>query len=76
MVRNKLPRRSGASAAGYDGLAILVISAANDGTPGSAVSTPPAPPPGDIFHYDNMVTRVANEYDTTSGIRKGATWMA
>jgi len=63
MVRNKLPRRSGASGVGYDGLAILVVSAANDGTPITVVTSPPAPPPGDIFHYDNAVTRVANEYD-------------
>lgn len=64
MVRNKLPRRSGASGVGYDGLAIVVVSAANDGTPVTVVTGPPAPPSGDIFHYDNMVTRVANEYDT------------
>jgi hypothetical protein len=65
MVRNKLPRRSGASGVGYDGLTILVVSAANDGTPVTLVTSPPAPQPGDIFHYDNMVTRVANEYDAT-----------
>jgi hypothetical protein len=65
MVRNKLPRRSGTSGVGYDGLAIVVISAANDGTPVTLMTAPPAPPPGDIFHYDNMVTRVANEYDST-----------
>jgi hypothetical protein len=65
MVRNKLPRRSSGSGVGYDGLAILVVSAANDGTPIKVVTTPPAPPHGDVFHYDNMITRVANEYDTT-----------
>lgn len=65
MVRNKLPRRSSGSGVGYDGLAIIVVSAANDGTPVRLVTSPPAPPPADIFHYDNMVTRVANEYDTT-----------
>jgi len=65
MVRNKLPRRSAGTGAGYDGLAILVVSAANDGSPVTLITDPPAPPPGDIFNYDNMVTRVANEYDTT-----------
>jgi hypothetical protein len=65
MVRNKLPRRSSGAGVGYDGLAILVVSAANDGTPVTLVTAPPAPPPGDIFNYDNAVTRVANEYDTT-----------
>jgi hypothetical protein len=65
MVRNKLPRRSAGAGAGYDGLAIVVVSAANDGSPVTLITDPPAPPPGDIFNYDNMVTRVANEYDTT-----------
>jgi len=62
----EIPRRGGSATEGYDGLGIVVVSAVNDGvTPVSLVSLPPAPPPGDIFYYDNMVTRVANEYDTT-----------
>jgi hypothetical protein len=59
-----LPRRSGTSGTGYDGLAIVVIDMTNNGvTPVTLVTGPPAPPPGDIFNYDAMVTRVANEYD-------------
>jgi hypothetical protein len=59
-----LPRRSGFSGTGYDGLAIVVIDMFNDGkTPVMLVTGPPAPPPGDIFNYDAMLTRVANEYD-------------
>ncbi len=59
-----LPRRSGISGTGYDGLAIVVIDMVNDGvTPVTLVTGPPAPPPGDIFNYDAMLTRVANEYD-------------
>jgi hypothetical protein len=65
MIRNNIPRRSGTNMNGYDGLSTVVLSAANDGTPITIVTGPPAPPKGDIFHYDNMVTRVANEYDTT-----------
>jgi hypothetical protein len=65
MVRNNIPRRSGSTTNGYDGVGIVVVSAANDGTPVTVVTAPPAPPPGDILHYDNMVTRVANEYDAT-----------
>lgn len=65
MIRSNIPRRSGASTVGYDGLAIVVVSAANDGSPITLVTGPPAPPPGDSFHYDNMITRVANEYDAT-----------
>jgi hypothetical protein len=59
-----LPRRSGTSEAGYDGLAIVVIDMSNDGTtPVRLITGPPAPPRGDIFNYDVMLTRVANEYD-------------
>lgn len=62
----EIPRRTGSATEGYDGLAIIVVSAPNDGkSPVTLVSLPPAPMPGEIFYYDNMVTRVANEYDTT-----------
>jgi hypothetical protein len=61
----EIPRRTGPRTTGFDGLAIVVISLANDGTPATLVRGEPAPRPGDIFYYDNMVTRVANEYDTT-----------
>jgi hypothetical protein len=63
VVKN-LPRRSGTSESGYDGLAIVVIDMPNDGiTPVRLITGPPAPPPGDIFNYDTMLTRIANEYD-------------
>lgn len=59
-----LPRRSGTSGMGYDGLAIVVIDMPNDGTtPVRLITAPPAPPRGDIFSYEAMLTRVANEYD-------------
>lgn len=62
----EIPRRTASTTEGYDGLGIIVISATNDGTtPVSLITAPPAPPRGDIFFYDNMITRVANEYDTT-----------
>lgn len=61
----EIPRRTGPRTTGFDGLAIVVVSLANDGTPVTLVTGVPAPQPGDIFYYDNMVTRVANEYDTT-----------
>lgn len=62
----EIPRRTASTTEGYDGLGIIVISATNDGTtPVSLITAPPAPPCSDIFYYDNMITRVANEYDTT-----------
>lgn len=65
----EIPRRVGPTGNGYDGLAIVAIDCANDGSPVQLVIAPPAPQPGDIYHYETMVTRVANEYDTTfSGI--------
>lgn len=65
-VVQNLPRRSGVSGTGYDGLAIVVVDMPNDGvTPVRLVTTPPAPPRGDIFNYDAMLTRVANEYDAS-----------
>lgn len=61
----EIPRRTGPRTNGFDGLAIVLVSLANDGSPVGLVTAPPAPQPGDIFFYDNMITRVANEYDTT-----------
>jgi hypothetical protein len=61
----QLPRRSDQSARGYDGLGIVVVDMRNDGTPVHLVTDPPAPQPGDLFHYDSMIRRVAAEYDST-----------
>jgi hypothetical protein len=36
---------------------------ANDGSPVALVEAPPAPQPGEVFFYEDMITRVANEYD-------------
>lgn len=58
-----LPRRSGPTGAGYDGLALVILDMANDGTPVRLVNDLPAPAPGDVLHYESMIHRVANEYD-------------
>lgn len=60
----EIPRRSSPNTHGFDGLAILVVRAANDGSPVELVARPPAPQPGEVFYYDDMLSRVANEYDT------------
>jgi hypothetical protein len=61
----EIPRRTATQAEGYDGLGVVVVDAPNDGvTPVKLVTGPPAPPIGDVLHYDTMVTRVANEYDS------------
>ncbi len=62
----EIPRRTQTQGEGYDGLGVVVVSAANDGvTPVTLVTGPPAPVQGDVLHYETMITRVANEYDTT-----------
>lgn len=61
----EIPRRSNVRENGFDGLGVVVVQGVNDGTPFTQVAAPPAPQPGDTFHYDMMITRMANEYDTT-----------
>jgi hypothetical protein len=56
----KLPRRSSATKDGFDALAVLAIDCKNDGTPVTLMSSPPAPPPGDIFNYDQCVSRLSS----------------
>lgn len=59
----QLPRRSDASARGYDGLGVVLVDMPNDGTPVRLIEDRPAPQPGDRFHYDSMIRRIAGEYD-------------
>ncbi|MGQ0466336.1 MAG: hypothetical protein ACT4QG_13560 [Sporichthyaceae bacterium] len=60
-----LPRRTSSNRSGYDGLGIVVVKFRNDLGPVEIVTAKPAPQPGDIFHYDSMVNRMANEYNAT-----------
>jgi hypothetical protein len=60
----EIPRRSGSAEHGFDGLGIVVVDVENNGTPIRLIEAAPAPKPGDIFFYDDMLARVANEYDT------------
>jgi len=60
----EIPRRASPAHHGFDGLGIVVVDAANDGTPVQLVAQRPAPQPGDVFYYDDMLSRVSNEYDT------------
>jgi hypothetical protein len=60
----ELPRRTTLSGEGFDGLGVVLVSARNDGSEVTLVRDSPAPTSGDLFFYDNMIARVANEYDT------------
>lgn len=61
----EIPRRSNVRETGFDGFGVVVIDGANDGTPFKLVTDRPAPQPGEPFHYDGMIARMANEYDTS-----------
>lgn len=60
----QLPRRSKPAEVGYDALAITVVNFPNDGSPVEIVTAPPAPRPGDIYHYAAMIDRLAHTYVT------------
>ncbi|WP_202620529.1 hypothetical protein [Methylocystis heyeri] len=60
----QLPRRSKTGDTGYDALSIVVIDCANDGAPARLVTEPPAPQPGEIYHYASMIDRLGHIYST------------
>jgi hypothetical protein len=60
----QLPRRSKTGDTGYDALSIVVINCVNDGSPVKLITRPPAPQPGDIYHYASMIDRLAHIYAT------------
>lgn len=60
----QLPRRSKVGDVGYDALSIVVIDMPNDGSPAELIKAPPAPQPGDIYHYDTMIARLSGIYAT------------
>lgn len=60
----QLPRRSKRGETGYDALSIVIVDCANDMSPISNVTNPPAPQSGDIYHYDSMIERLRNLYTT------------
>lgn len=58
----EIPRRSNVRETGFDGVGVVVVDGANDGSPFTLMTGRPAPQPGDPFHYEGMITRMANEY--------------
>lgn len=60
----QLPRRSKAGVEGYDALSIVVIDCPNDGSKVELVTRPPAPQPGEVYHYASMIDRLRGLYDT------------
>lgn len=61
----ELQRRSKVGDAGFDGLGVVVVDCANDGSRVTVVSaTPPAPALTDDFDYRRFVARLAQLYST------------
>lgn len=56
----RLPRRTSNEGDGYEGLGIILIDCANDGSQVVVADKPPVP---DNYRYERMVTRLATEYD-------------
>lgn len=59
----EIPRRSGPDEQGFDALGIVLIDMRNDGSPVSVYAAPPAPQPGSVFHYEQMLNRVIHGYE-------------
>ncbi len=60
----EIQRRSDTGETGFDAIGLVVVSCVNDGTPVEVVTVPPAPKPGDLLHYDAMIRKIANLYQS------------
>jgi hypothetical protein len=63
----EIPRRTHGGAEGFDALGIVVLELKNDGTPVTIVTGAPAPAPADVWHYDQMIRRIASLYANKFG---------
>lgn len=61
----EIPRRSNVRETGFDGVGVVVVAGENDGSPFRLISDRPAPQQGESFHYESMIVRMANEYDSS-----------
>jgi hypothetical protein len=63
----EIPRRTQLGTEGFDALGIVVLEIKNDGSPVRVVTDAPAPAVGDVWHYDQMIRRIASLYATKFG---------
>jgi hypothetical protein len=62
VTAKSLKRRANTAEVGFDAMGIVVIDCQNNGSRVQLVTTPPAPQPGDIYHYENCVHRICQLY--------------
>lgn len=60
----EIKRRSKMGQEGFDAFGILCVKMHNDGSPVDVWTDPPAPAPGDVLHYDSMVRRLQQCYES------------
>jgi len=64
----EIPRKSTTQGTGFDALGIVVVDCRNDcERPVTIHTAKPAPQPGEIFHYESMIHRLAELYRTRFG---------
>lgn len=63
----EIPRRAHGGTEGFDALGIVVLTVKNDSSPVTIVNDPPAPAPADVWHYDQMIRRIASLYANKFG---------
>jgi hypothetical protein len=61
---HQLPKRSKTGDTGYDAISIVVVDFPNDGSSVTLAEAPPAPQPGEIYHYASMIDRLVSIYAT------------
>jgi hypothetical protein len=59
----EIPRRTSPRSEGFDAFGVILVNCSNDGSPVHIVSSPPAPDQSSIFHYDQMIRRMAQLYE-------------
>jgi hypothetical protein len=63
----EIPRRTQPGVEGFDALGIVVLELKNDSSAVRIVTDPPAPSPADVWHYDQMIRRIASLYANKFG---------
>ena len=66
---SQLPRRTKPGEDGFDAFGVIVVNCKNDGSPIELIAEDPAPAAGTNFHYDQLIHRAAQAYESRFGSR-------